>query len=33
MSYANASKIQAERVALDQEKAFDRVKWNFLLKS
>ena len=32
MSYANASKIHAAVVALDQEKSFDRAGWNFLFK-
>ena len=32
MSYAIANKIQAAMIVLDQEKAFDRVDWNFLLK-
>ena len=33
MSYTNANKIEAEMVALDQEKAFERVDWNFLFKA
>ena len=33
MSYANANKIQAAMIALDQEKVFDRVEWNLLLKA
>ena len=33
MSYANASKILAAMIALDQENAFHRVDWNFLLKT
>ena len=33
MSYANAHKIQAPMIALDQEKALDRVDVNFLFKA
>ena len=33
MSYANANKIQAVMIALDQEKVFDRVEWNFFFKA
>ena len=33
MSYANANKIQAAMIALDQEKGFDRVDCNFLFRS
>ena len=33
MSYANANKILAAMIALDQENAFHRVDWNFLLKT
>ena len=33
MSYANANKSQAARIALDQEKVFGRVDWNFLFKA
>ena len=33
MSYANAHKIQAAVIALDQEKALDRVDLNFLFKA
>ena len=34
MSYANANKIQAEMIVLDQEKVFDdRVDWSFLFKA
>ena len=33
MSYSKANKIQAAMIALYQEKAFDRVDWNFLFKA
>ena len=33
MSYANTNKSQAARIALDQEKVFGRVDWNFLFKA
>ena len=33
MSYVNANKIQSARIELDQEKAFDRVDQNFLMKA
>ena len=33
MSYANTSKIPAAMIVLDQEKVFDRVDWNSLLKA
>ena len=33
MSYANAQKIQAAMIALDQEKAFEKVDWNLLFKA
>ena len=33
MSYANANKIQAAMIALDQEKAFHRLDLNFLFKA
>ena len=33
MSPANANKIQTAIIALDQEKLFDRVGWNFFFKT
>ena len=33
MSYANANKILAAMIALNQENAFHRVEWNFLLRT
>ena len=33
MSSANANKIQSATITLDQERAFDRVDWNFLFKA
>ena len=33
MSYANANKIQAAMIALDQEKALDRVDWKFFFEA
>ena len=33
MSYADTNKIQAAMIALDQEKPFGKVYWNFRFKS
>ena len=33
MSYANANKTEAAMTERDQEKTFESVDWNFLLKA
>ena len=33
ITYVNANKIQAAMIALDQEKVFERVDWNFFFKA